>query len=252
MAADKIIDTLLDALKQALAVPCEHRLFRSGKLPGLFPSRAGVHAEGAARALRDGLLEVVRTEAKGKTVIEWVRLTPHGTEFVNEQESAVRALDELKRELKATQDGVPAWLAELRRDVQNFGNRLTEEVQRVMTRLDGLTRRVEETLRRMETSVPSLPAGMETEVPWVHDALAYLDHRKSAQAPGECPLPELFEALARERPDFSVTAFHEGLRRLQERRAARLLPFEANPAELPQPEYALPDGARLYYYLARS
>ena len=34
-------DTLLDALKAALAVPGEHRLFRSGKLAGLFNSRFG-------------------------------------------------------------------------------------------------------------------------------------------------------------------------------------------------------------------
>src|SRR5438067_12803103 len=34
-------ELLLDALKAAIATPGEHRLFRSGKLAGLFPSRAG-------------------------------------------------------------------------------------------------------------------------------------------------------------------------------------------------------------------
>ena len=37
----KRLDLILDALKAALAAPGDHRLFRSGKLPGLFPSRTG-------------------------------------------------------------------------------------------------------------------------------------------------------------------------------------------------------------------
>jgi len=43
-----------------------------------------------------------------------------------------------------------------------------------------------------------------------------------------------------------VPAFHEGLRRLQERRALRLLPADDS-AGLPQPEYALFDGSRVLY-----
>ena len=62
-------------LKQCLADPAEQRLFKSGKLDGLFASRTGTNAEAASRALADGLLEVVRTETKGKTTTEWVRLT---------------------------------------------------------------------------------------------------------------------------------------------------------------------------------
>src|SRR4051812_42307864 len=36
---------ILDALKTALAEPGEHRLFARGKIPGLFPARAGLTAE---------------------------------------------------------------------------------------------------------------------------------------------------------------------------------------------------------------
>src|SRR5262249_31165129 len=76
--ADRVEDTLIAALKAALAEPGEQRLYRSGKLPGLFATRSGANAEAAGRALRDGLLEVVRTETKGKLSVEWVRLTPAG------------------------------------------------------------------------------------------------------------------------------------------------------------------------------
>src|SRR5215213_7057815 len=65
-------ELLLEALKVALATPGEHRLFRSGRLAGLFPARTGIASEVALQALRDGLLETVRTEAKGKFVTEWV------------------------------------------------------------------------------------------------------------------------------------------------------------------------------------
>ena len=41
MAADKVTDLLVEVLKQGLAGPGEHRLFRSGKLDGLFPVRIG-------------------------------------------------------------------------------------------------------------------------------------------------------------------------------------------------------------------
>src|SRR5262249_4250908 len=114
MAADRLIATLVDALKQALAESGAQRLFRSGKLNGLFPRRGAVNSEAAARALRDGLLEVVRTETRGKTVIEWVRLTPRGVNFLHEHESPLRALEELRGVLQAAESAVPVWLAEMK------------------------------------------------------------------------------------------------------------------------------------------
>ncbi len=93
---DRTTELLLDALKRALVEPGEHRLHKSGKLDGLFPSRTGSSAEAADRALREGLLEVVRTEVRGKSAFEWVRLAPRGVDFLHEHESPVRALRELR------------------------------------------------------------------------------------------------------------------------------------------------------------
>ena len=39
---DKVTELLLDVLKQALTESGEHRLFRTGKLDGLFPSRTAL------------------------------------------------------------------------------------------------------------------------------------------------------------------------------------------------------------------
>src|SRR5204862_2154452 len=102
---DKLTQLLIDSLKQAMARPGEQRLFRSGKLDGVFASRVGLSAEAAAQALRDGLLEQTRAETKGKTVVEWVRVTPRGVEFLHAHESPVRAMDELRAVLQANQEG---------------------------------------------------------------------------------------------------------------------------------------------------
>jgi hypothetical protein len=45
--------------------------------------------------------------------------------------------------------------------------------------------------------------------------------------------------------------FHDGLRRLHDRGALRMVPFDRPAAELPEPEYALVDRAAVYYYVAR-
>jgi hypothetical protein len=251
MALDKLTETLLDALKQALADPAEQRLFKSGKLAGLFPGRAGAGGEAATRAVREGLLEVVRTETKGKTIIEWVRLTPRGVEFLHEHESPRRALEDLREVLRTTQEGVPLWLAEMQGELKAMGSRLAEDGQRLLHRLDALSQRVEEALRRADAKGPPLPEGVADAIPWALDALGYLDRRRVSGIASQCPLPELFAALRQQHAELSVTSFHEGLRRLHGRRALQLLPFTGLPSDLPEPEYALLEGASMLYYAAR-
>jgi hypothetical protein len=246
---DKATETLLEALKQALAEGGEQRLYKSGKLPGLFAGRGGPNAEAAARAVRDGLLEVVRTETRGKVTTEWVRLTPRGVDFLHEHQSPLRALRDLQALLQANRTGMPLWLAEIHGELRTLGQRLTDEVQRWTHRLEALAQQVEEALRRAEAA--ATPPDGSGVVPWGPDALGYLDRRRGGGAAGECPLPELFAALRGQWPDLSVTAFHDGLRRLQDRRLLRLLPYTGAISDLAEPEYALPDGATMWYYAGR-
>jgi hypothetical protein len=254
MAADKVTEALIEALKQARAEPAEQRLYKSGKLPGLFSTRGGPSAQAADLAVRDGLLEVVRTETKGKVVTEWVRLTPRGVDYLHSRESPTAVLQELRALLQTSREGVPVWLADLQRELATLSERLTADTQRMLHHLDTLSQRVEEALRRADATGPLLPNGLAESVPWAIDALTYLDRRRdwaTGGVPGHCPLPELFAALCRERPDLSVTSFHDGLRRLYDRRAVHLLPFTGPPSELPEPEYALLDGATVLYYVTR-
>ncbi|MBY0525755.1 MAG: hypothetical protein K2R98_20285 [Gemmataceae bacterium] len=248
---DKVTEALLAALKQALAHSGEERLFKSGKLSGLFPGRAGTNAEAALRALQDGLLEVVRTESKGKTTIEWVRITPRGVNYLHDTEAPVVVLRELRAALQTSREGVPAWLAQLRQDFLAFETRMADDAAKYLQQLAALSRRVEEALHRAESHGAALPNGAAAAVPWASDALNYLVRRQDSGATGDCPLPELFAALRDTHVELSLTGFHDGLRRLTDLRALRLVPFTASAEQLPQPEYALLDGADVLYYAAR-
>jgi hypothetical protein len=247
---DRVTEVLVEGLKQARTDPAGHRLHKSGKLDGLFPGRTGAAGEAAARALRDGLLEIVRTETRGKTVIDWVRLTPAGVEFLHQHESPARALDELHTTLRLNQQALPGWLAEMRACLATLDQRLAEDARRWHDRLETLACRVEETLRRIEQATPPLPADVLHNHPWALDAVNYLDRRKGSGASGDCPLPELFAALRREHGGLSVGAFHGGLKRLHARHALRLRSADG-PAEMTQPEFALFDGDAVLYYAAR-
>jgi hypothetical protein len=245
-----IEEVLLDALRQAVAFGAEMRLYRSGKLDGLFARHGGADLEAATRAIREGLLEIVRTETRGKTASEWVRATPRAIDYLHEQESPLRALRDLRETLAANREAVPAWLADMRSALGALEQRLAEDAGRWVQRLEALTRRVEQTLERLERTLPVVPEEITAAHPWALDAVQYLDRRKTSGAPGECPLPELFAALCGLHVGLSVGAFHEGLRVLHERRVLKLLP-PASPDEVPRPEFALLDGATMLYLAAR-
>ena len=211
---------------------------------------AGANADAAARALRDGLLEVIRTETKGKTTTEWVRVTPRGIEFVHQHESPIQALRDLRAVLQTAQDGIPVVFSELRKDLQTLGDRLTEQAQQITHQIEALSQRVLEALERAESGTPRPPGDIASVVPWGPQALEYLDKRKATGVNGNCALPELYAALRERQPELTIADFHAGLRRLHGRDVLRLLPFE-NTEVLPEPEFALLDGAATFYHVVR-
>jgi len=236
-------DVLLSALKAALAAPGEHRLFRSGKLPGLFPSRVGEAAEAALVALKDGLLETVRTETRGKIVTEWVTATPKTVPFVHEHDSPKAALQELKDVLAATRAGVPAWLDEARQEVARLSARFEGHAAALLRRLDDLAGRIDAAIRRSELRAPAVAESLAGVVPWAAWALESLDRRRATGLGTTCPLPELFVVVHGRYSGLTLPAFHDGLRRLHDARALRLRPA----TEMPEPEHALlADGALMY------
>ena len=155
--------------------------------------------------------------------------------------------------MQTTKAGVPVWLDGMRQEVQALSDRLAVEMDKLLHRLDALSRRVEEALRRTDADVPALEDGVARAVPWAADVIHYLDRRRQSGAAGDCPLPELFAALRQRRPGVTLTEFHDGLRRLDDLRAISLRPFAGKPEELTEPEYALLDGAnRVLYYATRT
>jgi hypothetical protein len=246
---DRTTEALIDALAQAV-VGGEYRLYRAGKLDGLFPGRTAACVEGAGRAMAEGLLERVRVETKGKTEIEWVRLTPRGVQFLHDHESPVRALHELRTALHVGQKVMPVWLDEMRGVLGEVGARLEADAQRWSARLDVLERRVDDALRRLEAAGPLVPPELSRDHPWAVDALNYLDRRRTAGAPELCPLPELFTAVVEHHPQLLLSAFQEGLRLMHRRKAILLRPANSH-EDMAGPEFALLDGAVVYYYAVR-
>ncbi len=214
VSAERRATILLDALRSA-AGGGEHRLFRGGKLPGLFASRSGPTADVAVTALADGLLEAVRTEVRGKVVTEWVRLTPKGVRHLHATDSP----QAVARELTAAVIAARA------------------EVVALTARLDALTARLEATQRRADLS------GLTDRVAWADAALLHLDARPGAA----CPLAELFHAVADGRPDLTLADFHAGLQRLADVRAVRLS-ADGPPGD---PEYAVLVGATACHAVSR-
>lgn len=244
------LDLLLEALKAALADPRDHRLFQSGKLPGLFRSRYGPPAEAALFAIKEGLFETVRTEAKGRLIVEWVRATPKGVGFVHDHDSPKAVLGELKQLLGDTRGGIPVWMADVRTEIARLTTQFEDRTRDLTARLDELTRRVDAALRRIETA-PKLADPIARLIPWGETALEYLDRRAAAGARGPCSLGELFHAVRPLLPSLTVPEFHDGLRRLHDTRAIRLSGCASVPDQRTDPEYAMLVGSELCSFVSR-
>ena len=242
-AAERRRECLLDALKMALADGAEHRLFRSGRLAGLFPSKHGDAGEAARQALAAGLLEHERTEVKGKFVFEWVKATSKALGYVTEHDSPKAILRELKEVLGETKRGVPAWMESASAELRTLSGLFERRSAALLARLESLTSRVESTLRRAEAAGLARVVNT-TAAPWAEVALAHLDCRTEAGV-GPCPLPELFATLRIDRPNLTYDEFQSGLRHLADAGAVKLLAGEG------EPEYAIPYVGRLNHFVGR-
>lgn len=239
---------LLDGLRAALNGE-EHRLFKVGKKDGLFAGRTGLPGEAAELALREGLLEHTRTETERGADLEWVRLSPQGTEYLYAHDSPRAVLGEMRDMLRRAASGVPMWQDAMLKSLEKLAGHVTEEMAKYMAKLDSLTLRVDEALRRADVS-PELAANLQTIVPWGLEALAYLDRRKAGGSAAACPLPELFGGLRGKFPDMTIRDFHDGLKRLADNQALKLGEY-AGAGAIPQPEYAMMQGGKLWYTATR-
>lgn len=191
-------------------------------------------------------MEIVRSETKGKTVAEWVRVTAKGVDFVLQHDSPLRALEDLKSALAMNEQGIPGWVVDLREKIDSLGEKLAEEVNGLRRKLELTAAQVGDALKRLEKF-----GGPAVEnVGWGHDAVNYLDQRKASGVGERCPLPELFAHIRRHDAEMTLRDFHLGLRRLSHRGLVSLHPAEPDQGQ-EQPEYALLDGHDVFYYAGR-
>lgn len=239
---------LLEALKAAALERGEIRLYRRGKLPGLFAQRTRSNAEIANQAVKDGLLEVTRVEPIGKTTVEWVRVTQQGLDFLLESESPARALEDLREALAVNQEGMPAWISQMSGRIDALSAQFAAEVAEIRKRMEQTTKRVIEAIERLEISQRTpTPA----TVSWARETLEYLDRRQQVGLGERCSLADLFTALKEKHAEMTIREYHAGLKRLHEGKVIALLPSVGN-GDAPGPEYALLDGAAVYYYVGRA
>lgn len=225
VSAERRKAVLLEALRLA-ASGGEHRLFRGGKLPGLFPARGGPLADVALAALADGYLETTRTEVRGKVVTEWVRVTPKAIKLLHDTDSPLALIRDLTHAVNLTRD-----------ELQGFGERVAGQIGELAGRLDALTARLVAAQRRADLSAIPL------QLVWADSVMHYLDCRPGVP----CPLSELYRAIGEDHPGLTLAEFHAGLLRLQDARALRLT--ADGPAD--DPEYAVLVGTIACHFAVR-
>lgn len=237
---EQVAELVLVALRTALRDPAEHRLYQTGKLPGLFAGKHGTPGDAARFAVAGGLLDVVRTEVRGKQAVEWVRPTPKAVRFVDERDSPKAVLKDLRAVIGETRAGVPVWLADTQAELTALRSSFEDRARQFIEHLDALTKRVEAALRRTEAHPPGVPDSVGRAVSWGIAALEYLDRRTFTGVPGDCPLGELFRAVRGQFADLTLTDFHTGIRRLHDLRAVKLVA-----GATADTEYALVVGAEV-------
>jgi hypothetical protein len=239
---------LLEALKTGALEGGETRLYRRGKLPGLFAQRTRLNAEAANQAVKDGLIEIVRIELAGKTNIEWARVTQKGLDYLLESESPARVLSELRDVLALNQEGMPNWVAQMNERINTLVQQHADEVQQMRQRLDQLAGRVTEAIARLEVGRSEAPTPI---VPWAQTAFQFLEQRHEVGLGTRCPLAELFATLKEKDHELTIKDFHAGLKCLHQSKLIALLP-STGAGDVPGPEYAVLDGAEVYYYLRKA
>jgi hypothetical protein len=267
--ADKHTQLVLDALSRAAAEPAGTPLFGTRSDPGLFPATAAARPA-ARKALDDGLLRVVGTEAKGKATRELCAATDAGLRYLLDQVSPKQVLEDFVRALERREGQVSDLVAAAGRMADTLDG-LKAAVAVVLPQVQAARVPVPATEPRvlstqysvLGTDSPPLRSGTPTmtgvatlEAPAVPDldelagaVLARLaDWAASAGAGQDCPLPELYKSLTTRELPPTIGVFHDCLRQLHADHKVYLHPWTGPLYALPEPAYALLVGHNVAYY----
>lgn len=237
--ADKSEPLILEALSRAAAQPAGMPLHGNKTAPGLFASSAAAKHL-AKRCKDDGLLRVLRTETRGKTVQEICALSEQGLAYLLNEASPKHVLESLIREIEARQPQLASLLA------------AAKEIQ---TNLEGLKSVVEKVLLGIQhpPSTNGMPSanGKSSSADsesWIETIISHLRTWRGTGGLEDCPLPELYRAAQASTPALSIGQFHDGLRRLHTHHQIYLHPWSGPLYELPEPALALLIGHVVAYY----
>jgi hypothetical protein len=230
VVADKSSQLVLDALSRAATDPTGLPLHGSKSSPGLFPISPPARLA-AQRCVEEGLLRVVRTEAKGKSPLQYCAVTEKGLAHLLDQVSPRRVLEDLVRTLE-TREGQVAELVETARRWQAGLATLKEVTERALRRLE-----------KPPGIVPSASGNGSTLC--CRQIVACL---AAWQGSGDHPLPELYRRTCETAPALTIGQFHDGLRLLYSQEQLYLHPWTGPLYDLPEPAYALLVGHEIAYY----
>ena len=233
--ADKSSQLILDALTRAIAEPNGSALHGNRKSAGLFPS-TGTARQLAQRCKEQGLLRVVRSENRGRTVQEVCAITEKGLAFVLDQTSPRQVLEGLVRALESRRGEVQELVAAARQ-WQTGLEALQSTVSRILDR-------IQQTRMPLPGSLRSVNGSEE----WKHRIEDYLRHWRASGAAADCPLPQIYQQARAVSPHLSIGTFHDGLRLLHQQECIYLHPWTGPLYDLPEPVYALLAGHEIVYY----
>lgn len=222
---------ILEALQRAAAAPEGLPLVAGRSVPGLFGSTA-VAKQAAQLCKERGLLQVVRTQSKGRTAQEICALTENGWHHLLENSDPRPIFSALLSALERNEQA-------LRQVTQS-----TEEQAATLRRIhEAVTRAADHFAREV-------PGRIRQASPvWLSEAIEQaLRAYRELQPLGDCPLPDIWHRLERLQPPPTLGQFHDCLRELAARGSIALQPWSGPLYEMPEPAVALLSGHEIAYY----
>lgn len=232
---DKSAPMVLDALNRAVLEPGGLPLFAGKQLAGLFASSASARHV-AQQCKDDGLLQIVRSESRGKAVQEICAITEKGVAYLLAQSSPKQIIEQFLRALDTRG-----------REIQH----LQQTVQLLQESLEGMRTAAEKLVRNLqEPAVNGHAVENGVDVCMVA-TLSFLAERQRASAMQDYPLPDLYRKIRENAPTLSIGRFHDGLRKLHQQEQIYLHPWTGPLYDIPEPALALLVGHEVVYYASR-
>lgn len=231
--AIQVSSLILGALQRAAGEPDGLALVASRSAPGLF-SASAAGKQAAQRCKDDGLLQVVRTEPKGKTPLEICALTERGLKHLLDQTSPRPVLEALLQAIERCETKL--------RDLVSGAAQQHQQLES----LRALAGKLLEHLPKNETALlPWHSNGHRKPDDIVLDCLRAWHGSRQL---GDCPLPDLYRRAAEQSAKLTIGQYHDALRTLHERQAVYLHPWTGPLYEMPDPALAMLTGHEIAYY----